>query len=257
MQWMTLFQKEMLENWRNFKWIWVPLVLILLAIMDPLTMHYMPVILDSVGGLPDGSVFEMPTPSTTEVIMMTISQLNTIGVVVIVLMAMGTIANERKSEVLELTLVKPVSFTNYIMAKWTALLAIVSASLFIALLASWYYTNLLFGSVPFSKLLLVFLLFGIWFTFITSLIILFNTFTRSAGAVAAMSIGSIIVLSTVTSLFSKYMTWSPAKIPTHIQDMLLTATISSDAIMTLGITLIATIACLWLSVLCMEKKEIS
>lgn len=257
MQWMTLFQKEMLENWRNFKWIWVPLVLILLAIMDPLTMHYMPVILDSVGGMPEGAVFEMPTPSTTEVMMMAISQLNTIGIVVIVLIAMGTIANERKSGVLELTLVKPVSFTYYITAKWTALLTLVVASLFIALLAAWYYTNLLFGSVPFTQLLRVFLLFGIWFMFITSLIILFNTFTRSAGAVAAMSIGFIIVLSTVTSLFSTYMTWSPATIPTHIQDMLQTATISSDAIMAVGVTLIATVACLWLSVLCMERKEIS
>ncbi len=257
MQWMTLFQKEMLENWRNFKWIWVPLVLILLAIMDPLTMHYMPIILDSVGGLPEGAVFEMPIPSTTEVIMMTISQLNSIGIVVIVLMAMGTIANERKNGVLELTLVKPVSFTRYITAKWTALLTIVAASLFIALLTSWYYTNLLFGSVPLIDFLLVYLLFGIWFMFLTALIILFNTFTRSAGAVAAMSIGSILVLTTVTSLFTTYMTWSPAQIPAHIQDMLQTSSLSSDAIMTLGITLIATVACLWGSVLCMERKEIS
>lgn len=257
MQWMTLFNKEVLENWRNYKWIWVPLVLILLAVMDPITMYYMPVLLDSVGGLPEGAVFEMPTPSTTEVMMMTISQLNSIGLVVIVLMAMGTIANERKSGVLELTLVKPVSITNYITAKWTSLVAIVSTSLFVALLAAWYYINLLFGHVSFSQMILIFLFLGIWFAFITALIVLFNTLTASAGIVAALSIGSIIVLSTITSVFTKFLTWSPAQIPNHIQAMLQTSSVSSDFIVTLGITLIATIACLWVSIRCMERKEIS
>lgn len=254
---MTLFTKETLENWRNFKWIWVPLVLILLAIMDPLTMYYMPVLLDSVGGLPEGSVLEMPTPSTTEVFMMTIGQLNSLGVVVIVLMAMGTIANERKSGVLELTLVKPVSFVHYITAKWTSLVLLVSTSLFVALLASWYYTNLLFGSVAFTTLLLVYAFFVIWFIFITGLIILYNTFTRSAGVVAALTIGTIVLLSTGTSLFTTYLPWSPAQIPTYIQEMLITSAVSFDLIMTLGITIIATLACLWISVICIERKEIS
>ena len=38
----VLLRKEGLENWRNKKWIWVPLVFILLAIMDPITNYYLP-----------------------------------------------------------------------------------------------------------------------------------------------------------------------------------------------------------------------
>ncbi|MDY0407538.1 hypothetical protein [Paracerasibacillus soli] len=59
MQWLILLQKEMVENWRNFKWIWVPLVFILLAIMDPISTYYLPQILEAVGGLPEGAVFEI------------------------------------------------------------------------------------------------------------------------------------------------------------------------------------------------------
>lgn len=257
MIWKTLFQKELVENWRNFKWIWVPLVLILLAIMDPITMHYMPVILENFGGLPDGTVLELPTPSTTEIMMMSLSQLDTIGLIVIVLMSMGIIANERKSGVLELTLVKPVSFTSFVTAKWTSLVLITNASLMVALLASWYYTNLLFDSIAFSSILLVMLFFGIWYTFIVSLIILFSTWTRSAGVVAALSIGSVIILSTGTSIFSTYLAWSPTQISTYIQEMLLTNTVSTDFMMTIGMTIIAIVGCLWVSVVCMEKKEIS
>ncbi|MEH7526490.1 hypothetical protein V7149_24970 [Bacillus sp. JJ1503] len=49
-QWVTLFNKEMVELSRNFKWIWVPIVFILLAVKEPLTVYFMPQILDAVGG---------------------------------------------------------------------------------------------------------------------------------------------------------------------------------------------------------------
>lgn len=76
MQWMTLFQKELLENWRNKKWIWVPLVMILISIMDPLTTYYLPQIIDSVGGVPEGTTFELPEFAPPEVMMMSLSQLS-------------------------------------------------------------------------------------------------------------------------------------------------------------------------------------
>src|SRR5690625_2437539 len=149
MQWMTLFKKEMLENWRNFKWIWVPLVITLLAIMDPITTYYMPIILDSVGGLPEGAVFEIPEPHPNEVIMMSLNQLSSLGVLIIILMSMGTIAGEIKSGVAELVLVKPINYFNYITSKWAALLFMVWMALIIAMTTSWYYINLLFGEVLF------------------------------------------------------------------------------------------------------------
>src|SRR5690625_2902426 len=129
MQWKTLFKKEVLENWRNYKWVWVPLVLILLAIMDPITTYYLPLIIDSVGGLPEGAVLEMPTPLPEDVIMMSLGQLSSLGVLIIVLMMMGTISGEIKSGVSELILVKPISYLNYITSKWASFLCMVWISL--------------------------------------------------------------------------------------------------------------------------------
>lgn len=256
-QWITLFQKEIVENWRNFKWIWVPLVFILLAIMDPLTMYYMPVLIEYSGGMPEGAVFDIPTPSTNEVIMMSVGQLNSIGIVVLILMGMGTVANERKSGVLELTLVKPVSITSYITAKYLALVSILIVSLGIAFSIHWYYVNVLFDPVPIINILLVMLFLTIWYIFIAAFVILYNTLTSSAGVVAALSIGTVIILSVVSSTFSKYLMWSPANIPDLIQKMLYTSSIPFDLVMAAGVSLIITIACLWMSVICMERKEIS
>src|SRR5690625_1038278 len=101
MQWKTLFHKEMLENWRNYNWIWVPLVIIVLAIMDPLTNYYLPEIIEAVGGVPEGAVFEIPTPTAQEAMMMSLSQLSTLGVLIFTFITMGTIAGERRSGVAE------------------------------------------------------------------------------------------------------------------------------------------------------------
>lgn len=44
-----MYNKEMLEMWRSFKWLWVPLVFILLGIMQPVTTYYLPQILEMAG----------------------------------------------------------------------------------------------------------------------------------------------------------------------------------------------------------------
>ena len=61
--WFVLFKKECLEMVRNFKVIWVPLTFLFLAKLIPLTAYYMPKIIDALGGLPEGTVIEIPLPS--------------------------------------------------------------------------------------------------------------------------------------------------------------------------------------------------
>lgn len=236
MQWTTLFQKEMLENWRNFKWIWVPLAIILLAIMDPITTYYLPVIIESVGGMPEGAVFEMPTPLPNEVVMMSLSQLSSLGVLIIVLMSMGTIAGEIKSGVSELILVKPVSYLNYITSKWASLLVIVWLSLFLAMTTSWYYTNLLFGELSFMLLLQTVGFYGLWLMLVVTLCIFYNTLFKMPGLVAALTIITIMVMSIVTNIFDHLLTWSPIKLSEHIQEMLVFNEVSTDLITTALVT---------------------
>ncbi len=238
MEWITLFNKEMLEHWRNFKWIWVPLVLILLAIMDPITTYYLPVILENVGGLPEGAMFEIPELLPVEALMMSLAQLSSLGVLVIVLMSMGTIAGERKSGVAELILVKPIRYLNYITAKWSALLLIVWVSLTLALSTSWYYINLLFGELSFTDLLLTIFFYGLWFSFVITLVIFFSVISRSPGLVAAFTIITTIAMSIITSLFGKHLTWSPSNMSGHIEYAIVSQELTKDLMMTGLITLI-------------------
>ncbi|RDW20862.1 ABC transporter permease [Oceanobacillus arenosus] len=257
MQWMALFRKEITEYWRNKKWIWVPLVFILLAIIDPVSNYYLPQILESVGGLPDGTVIELPDFAPAEVVMMSLGQLSSLGVLVITLMSMATIAGERRSGVSELILVKPVAYRNYITAKWAALLALVWASLLIGMLASWYYINILYGELSLHSILLVIIFYGFWLTLVVSVSIFYNTLFKTPGIVAFLTIATIILMSIVTQIFSHVLVWSPNNLTMYLMEMVQTGSISSDLVWTAIVTIIISIGLLIAAIIALKKKELA
>lgn len=256
MQWKTLFKKELLENSRNFKLIWVPLVIILLAIIDPITTYYMPLLIDTVGGLPDGTIIEMPTPEVSDALIMSLGQLSSLGVLVLILIAMGTVTGEYKSGISELILVKPVSAWNYITSKWTFYVLLTILSLTFGLITSWYYINLLFGELSFVSILQTLFFFGLRFIFIMTITIFYNTLVNTPGLVAALSFITVMALSTVTSMFGRFLTWSPDNITDHIHEMLITRAVSSDLIATSIITVLLIAVLLISSVLIFKKRKL-
>ncbi|WP_087975143.1 ABC transporter permease [Oceanobacillus rekensis] len=257
MQWTTLFKKEMVESWRNKKLIWLPLVMILLAIMDPISNYYMPQIIEAVGGLPDGATFELPDFTPAEVVMMSLSQFSTLGVLIVVLVSMGTIAGERKSGISELVLVKPVSYGNYITAKWAALLLLVWISFFLGMLASWYYINILYGDLSFGSFSRIIFFYGLWLMFVVTLSIFFNSMIKTSGLVAFFTIATIMLMRVVTEVFNHILEWSPNNLSNYILEMLLTESIPSNLIGTAIITIIITATLLIVSINTFKSKELA
>ena len=216
MQWITLLQKELLENWRNYKWVWVPIVIVILTIMDPITNYFLPEIIESVGNLPEGAVIELPTPTTSEALMMSLEQLGTLGILIIVLTFMGTIANERKSGVAELILTKPVRYAYYVSAKWVSWNLLIWVSLLIAFFINWYYIQILYGDVAIILVLKIVFFYGLWMSFVITVTIFYNTLFISQGIVAFMSLGTVILLHLFSAIFINRFTWLPNNISEHI-----------------------------------------
>ncbi|MBU5468156.1 ABC transporter permease [Virgibacillus sp. MSJ-26] len=236
-QWLTLFRKEMSEYWRNLKWIWVPLVIILLAIMDPITSYYLPQIIELSGDLPEGSTFDLPTPSPPEAIMMSLSQLSSLGALILILISMGSISGEQQTGITEMILVKPVSFANYVLAKWAALVLLIWVSLILGILASWYYTNILFGSLSFISFIQIVCFYGLWLTLVATISIFYNTLVKSPGFVAFLTISTLMVMSIITQLFGSHLKWSPNNLSNHINEMLIFNEVSISLIATALVTL--------------------
>lgn len=255
MQWRILLKKEMIGSWRDKKWLWIPLVFILLTIMDPITTYYLPQILETVGGLPEDTVIEFPSITGVDAIMMSLAQLSSLGVLVIALVSMGTIAGERKSGEAELILAKPVSPLSYIMSKWVALLLIVGTAYVIGMLASWYYVGILYEFIPVVDFLLLLFFYGLWLALVTAFSIFYNAICKTPGLVAFLTIGSILLMSVVSMIFSQNVLWSPNNLSGHIHSALVTGEITSDLYGTAGITILLIIVLLSLAVYSFKKKE--
>lgn len=208
-RWVFMVQKELLEQARSFKLLWVPLVFIILGIMQPVSMHLMPLILEQAGNLPEGTVIEIPKAEATAVLAQTLSQFGTLGVLVLALVGMGTVSGERNSGSASLILVKPISSWSFISSKWTALLILSWGSLLAGYLASWYYTDLLFGEVSVDKIVSSFLVYGLWLTIVISFTVMFSTLLRSPAGAAFSALGGAFILSILASLFPKQLGWSP------------------------------------------------
>lgn len=257
MQWITIFKKELLEDWRSFKWMWVPLVFIFICIVDPLTTYYLPVILDSVGGMPEGAVFEIPEVTAEAAIMMSLSQTSMIGVLIIVAITMSVIAGERKSGVIELILVRPVHYMTYITAKWAAKLLLVFTSYLLGMLVSWYYVNLLFGELSAASFLSLLLFYFVWLIFVVSLTVFYNTVVKSPGLVLGLSIVTLMLMSAVNQILSFRISWLPNSISTHISNMLGMGSVPNDLWIAAAITIVMSIILLAVAPYILRTKEMA
>ncbi|MFD2925109.1 ABC transporter permease [Halobacillus naozhouensis] len=257
MQWMTVFKTESIGAWRNYKLIWVPLVFILLGIMDPLSTYYLPQILESVGGLPEGATIEIPTPPPADVFMMSIGQFNMIGIAVLVLMSMGTIANERKSGIAELILVKPVRYGTYVTAKWASIVVLSLLSMMAGILGSWYYVNLLFGELSFELIGAAAGFYGLWIIFVITVTIFMNTLVKTPGLAAFLSIATLVAMFILSMILAHIIEWNPSLLTSYLGDMLQTGSIPDNLWGTAVVTILLITALLISASYILKHKELA
>ncbi|HLS23590.1 MAG TPA: ABC transporter permease [Pseudogracilibacillus sp.] len=255
-QWLILYRHEMLYRWRNKQIVWLPLVMAIIAILDMLTYYYLPEVIELSGGLPEGAVFEVPSIEPYEAIIMGLDQLSLIGTLIIVAIAMGTIASERKSGVAEIMLTKPIHPFYYITAKWFSLVSVTVFSLFIALLLNWYYTTILYGDISFHLFLQVFLFYSLWFVCILSLTMVWNAFSAKPGLVFSLSAIVLFLSFLIQTGFGHKLPYFPLQLTGHLEELLITESISEALVITsiilAGISLIFIIV----ATIIFERKQL-
>ncbi|MEK3889323.1 ABC transporter permease subunit [Bacillus sp. FSL K6-3431] len=257
-QFQVLFKKEWLEATRDFKWIWIPLVFIILGIMEPLTAYYTPQIIEEFGDLPPGTVIEIPLPTAGEVLVRTASQLNLFGVLVIILAFMGILAGERKSGTAAMILVKPVSYHAFVGAKWLHGAVLIGVSYLLGMLASWYYTYQLFDLVKVSDFFMGTMTFGIFLLFIFTLTLFFSSFSSKSGIAAFATLGTVIVLTMISSLLPEKFNWTPFGLTVYASKLWMGDQEVSGKIYIAFIVTVAMMALLtFLSIRIFKRKELA
>lgn len=212
-QFLLFFRKEMQEMGRSYKWLWVPLVFLMLGIMQPVMIRFMPVILKSAGNMPEGMTITIEPPSGMEVMAQTLSQFNSVGLMILVLSIMTLISGERQSGVSQMIFAKPVSYISYTAAKWASMLALVTASFALGFAGAWYYTVQMIGSVETGAVLKAGLLYLLWLWFTGSLTLLMSSLMNPAAGIAFVSLGAAILLSMASQWLPRITAYSPGSLP--------------------------------------------
>lgn len=222
---------------RNGKWIWLPIVIMIIGVTQPVTSYYMPQIIESAGNLPEGTVIEIPIPSGEEVLAGTLGQYGTLATLLFVLASMSAISIERQNGTLTLVMARPVMPIHYILSKWAAQLVIALASFILSFVLTWYYTNLLFNTVDWSIMLASLGVYSLWIVLIISVTIFTGTLFRTSGGIAGVSITFLALLTVSTGLFTRFMEWSPAKLREHATAILMQGELPENALLVITATL--------------------
>jgi len=255
MQWLTLFKKEVNESWHNKKIIWVPLVFILLTTMDPISYYYLPELIELSGGVPEGTIFELPKMSGEEVIKMSLDQLSMFGTLLICFITMGAIAGERKSGTLEMMLAKPIKATHFITSKWIADYLLIFCSLAIGLSFSWYYISILYSKLAISTMVGILFFYGLWLLLLVSISIFYNSFLPSSGMVIGCTVSTIILMSITNMVLGHKWSMFPNQMSTHLAQFLHDGTITTQLIGTAVITFILSVILILSSIFLFKKAE--
>ncbi|WP_271853441.1 ABC transporter permease [Planococcus maritimus] len=239
-QFSALLLKEWRENLRNYKLFWIPVVFILLGVTEPLSNYYLPQILDATGGLPEGAVIELPDPEPEQLMVAVMGQFQLIGMLVLVLAYMGSIAGERRNGTATLLYVRPLSYTSYFLSKWLVASIVALLSVWAGFLAGYYYTAVLFSAVPFGDFLAFAATYSVWIVLVVTLVLFASASMPSAGLAAGLTLAALLVLQLVHSLFGSQWDWSPFRLPNYAASFL---DIGPDAV-AISWTFVISLVCL-------------
>jgi ABC-2 type transport system permease protein len=194
----VLLRKELLEQWRTRRLPVVAVVFLAFGISSPVLARYLPEIVKALGG--GGFQIQFPEPTAKDAVDQFLKNLGQAGVLTAILLAMGSVANEKERGTAALVLSKPAGRAAFLLAKVVAIGATLLVSLVLASAAAYLYTTILFSAPGAAGWLAMTLLLLLSLLGYTALTFLGSTLTRSSVAAAAIGVSGLVGLALVSAL---------------------------------------------------------
>ena len=188
----ALLRKELVEQWRTTRLPVVATVFLLVGLSSPLLARFTPEILEAVGG--DQFQIVLPTPTAADAYDQLSKNLGQFGILIAVLLAMGSVATEKERGTAALILTKPAGRGAFLVSKLVAIAATLGISTAIASAGAWFYTLVLFEPLPVAGFAAAAVLQWLALVAFAAITFLGSTLTRSALAAAGLGVAAFIVL---------------------------------------------------------------
>jgi ABC-2 type transport system permease protein len=146
----ALISKELRQTWRSFRLPALMLVLLFLAIMDPLVTMYMDEIL---ARFVEGVTIVLPPPSSALAIGQFLGDVAELGILVVIGISMGSVASEKANGVASFVVTRPATRIAYVAAKYIVLLGGLTLALAATTLVASLYSLTVIGPVDVGRVI--------------------------------------------------------------------------------------------------------
>jgi ABC-2 type transport system permease protein len=184
-----LLKKEMREQWRTYRLLIVGSLFLMFGITTPLTLKYLPQILESSGG---GMTIEVPPPTAAQSLAEYAGTIAQVGVLVAVLVAMGCVASELRNGTAVMTLSKPVGRGAFVGAKLVAMSLTFLISMVVASAFCFAYTVWLIEDAGVMAFVGQNLLLGLFLVFCLAVTLLLSSLFKSSLAAGGVALSVLL-----------------------------------------------------------------
>ncbi len=240
---------------KTSKFIIFPVLLVLLAIISPLTARYLNEILAyTLEGT--GIVIDLGTPVVLESYSQYIGNLYELYLYVIIFVAVGMFINDKTKGLLPLIISKPISRDKYILSKYISLNILIFVSLFIGYFVFDYYTFFLFNEIDMVGMFYATLLFFVYILYTTSIALFAATHTKSYILAIVSTFGIILFLGALKLWEVGILKYIPGYLMNNMIAILTDTFVVKDVIYNVLLTLLFSLIFVILSIIKFRKQDI-
>lgn len=220
----ALIKKEYLELLRTQKLMILVIIMLFIALASPITAKLIP---DILGNMElNGIVIKVPTPTWADAVDQFMKNLGQFGIIVIILLFSGSVADEKQKKMFEIVLTKPIRRASIISSKISVALITVITLFWGAVLIFIAYTNNLFEALPINRFIVLALFLTIFIAVIIIVTITVSVLSESyLSALGVMSFVYLVVLP-LLSLVSKIKPYLPDYVLSQYKQVLSTGDFS-------------------------------
>ncbi|MCL2773631.1 MAG: ABC transporter permease subunit [Oscillospiraceae bacterium] len=254
------FRKEIVELVKTVKGVVLTIVFLFLAISAPLITKLTPEILKAAGG--SASQDEMnvltsiiPTPTSVESYKQFVSNFSTIGLLAIIIVFAGIVANEKAKNTAAYILTKNISRTQFIFSKFASAVVFILVSLIISAGVLKLYTDLLFDDnlVDFKYFIIFFAFLFLYIFFILTIVLFSSIISKNVTSATFIAFLIFIAFSILPSI-PKIGKYTPAKL--NDLGIMLQSTKVSDLTINIIVTVLCSVAFILIGIKLFNRQEL-
>ncbi|MGC9002389.1 MAG: ABC transporter permease subunit [Dictyoglomus sp.] len=254
---LKLMKKEWKELVKTGKIYVLLFVFLFFSIGSPVIAKFTPDIIKSLasGSEMQGIIIHLPPPTWKDALLQFFKNLNQIVFIVIVIVFIGSISEEKNRGTASILLSFGVERKKWLLSKFLFQLFVTFIFVLFSYILCAYYTYFLFKEISIYSSLFATLLYLIYVFFVLSLLI----FSSSLGKNTIQSAGiffAIFIIFNLISIFPNLNDYNPMSLSSFENQWILKGVLWKDAIKNIIFTLIYSFILLFLSIIHFENEEL-